>query len=47
MSKVAYDSVVEKNKVEIISDEKEILFGEDGNLILWYAKITLRFCKIC
>lgn len=34
MSKVAYGSVVEKNKVEIISDEKEILFGEDGNLIL-------------
>ena len=34
MSKVAYDSVVEKNKVEIISNEKEISFGEDGNLIL-------------
>ena len=34
MSKVAYDSVVEKNKVEIISNEKEISFDEEGNLII-------------
>ena len=34
MSKVAYGSVVEKNKVEIISNEKEISFDEEGNLII-------------